>query len=66
MEAQRFPDDFDGIVAGAPAQLLDCADGHRGVEKSKHFIKIRPAIYRRPNCKRYKTARLRPVMLSMV
>ena len=40
MEAQRFPDDFDGIVAGAPA--LDF------VGLAAHFVKDMQAVFPDP------------------
>ena len=63
IEAQRFPQDFDGIVAGAPAQLLD-----RSVERlraaARRCTRIRRASFRRPSCRSFSRPRSRRAMPS--
>ena len=51
MEAQRFPADYDGIVAGAPRQLLDSSDQRRRLEQSELCWPIRRVIFLPTSCR---------------
>ena len=44
MEASRFPADYDGIVAGAPAVALDQPDDQRHLEQPGRRLKDPSAI----------------------